>query len=156
MPTEPDLDFRDERPRRLLAWWQSRCAALGHFPGRRDFDPAEMKPLLPWIFLADVEGAADPSGRLRFRWRLLGSEITAMAGRNATGRWFDELYDPPTLAAFGASYVETVRLGRPLRTTGTMAFAGAPRDYLPYEALKVPLATDGQTIDLLLGIVTPV
>lgn len=151
-----DLRFRDDRPAALLDWWRKRRAALGHLPGRQHFNPVSVKPLLPWIFMADVEGAGDPAGRLRFRWRLLGSELTMMADRNATGRWFDELYPEPVYGEFVRSYVEVVRQHRAVQTGGTMAFASAARNFFPYEAVKVPLAADGRTVDLILGLVAPV
>ncbi len=154
--SEDDLRFRDDRPAALLDWWRKRRAALGHLPGRQHFDPVSIKPLLPWIFMVDVEGAGDPAGRLRFRWRLLGSELTAMAGRNATGRWFDELYPEPVYGDFVRSYVDTVSQCRAVRSVGTMAIASAARDFLPYESVKTPLATDGRTVDLILGLVAPV
>lgn len=152
---DPALRFESEHLSRLLAWWRERCGTLGHLPARRDFDPVAMKDLLPYVYMVDVEGDGSAGAPLRFRWRLIGTELTAMADRNATGRWFHDLYARDTYDDFTASYAEAVRSRRPIRTTGTMAFSGAARDFLPYEALKVPLAGDGLLVDLLIGLVAP-
>lgn len=141
---DPALGFRDPRLGRILDWWQARRTDLGHLPGRQHFDPLEIPALLPNIYLVDV---VPPD---RFRWRLIGSEITAMAGRNSTGRFFDALYDPATYGNFVASFRAVVQSRRPMRSFGDFAFTA--RGYVRFEALEVPLAEDGAHVDIVFGI----
>ena len=55
-------------------------------PAHGDIDPLQIpRPLLPHLVLTDV--IHDP---LRLRYRLIGTFVTALAGRDATGRWLDE------------------------------------------------------------------
>ncbi|MDF2365809.1 PAS domain-containing protein [Sneathiella sp.] len=61
-------------------------------PLKQEFNPAAIARHLPYVLLADV--VQDP---LRFRYRLLGTRITELAGRDATGKWLDEdLYGDKT------------------------------------------------------------
>ncbi|MGF1594831.1 MAG: PAS domain-containing protein [Kiloniellaceae bacterium] len=79
-----DSELESEMIRTLLRWWRAKCA--GDIPDRADFDPADLKRLLPNIFMADVE--QDP---FRIRYRLVGTRATEATGMNITGRYLDEL-----------------------------------------------------------------
>lgn len=143
---DPDLRLGDARLGRLVDWWREGCARLGHLPGRQHFDPAAWPGLLSHIYLIDVLEA----GR-RYRWRLLGTAVTEMAGRDVTGRFMDELYDPGIYADSTRSYDAVIATRQPLRSFGTLAFAG--RDYSGFESVEVPLAADGHCVDVVLGMV---
>lgn len=149
---DPALAFQNPGLGRVLAWWRERCAALGRLPGRRDFDPVAMKPLLPQIYMVDVVAAAGAARR--YRWRLLGTGLTGMAGRDSTGRFFDELYAGGTLANFLLSFDAVVATAQPMRSYGSFAFADHARDHVTFEAMEVPLTTDGESVDMVLGIAT--
>lgn len=71
--------------RQLHDYWQSKRRGRD-IPDRTDIDPAEIKPLLPNILIAD---ASDPPFRVRYR--LIGSRIAAASGMDLTGRYLDEL-----------------------------------------------------------------
>lgn len=61
-------------------------------PKKQDFSPAAIVRHLPNIALVDVF-----HNPLRFQYRLLGTRITELAGRNATGKWLnEELYGDRT------------------------------------------------------------
>jgi hypothetical protein len=56
-------------------------------PSRADMDPVELpRALLPNLFLVDVEESPR-----RFRYRLVGTELTAIMRRELTGRYIDEM-----------------------------------------------------------------
>ena len=66
---------------------QNRLIAL-----KEDLDPAAIAQHLPYVGLVDVF-----HNPLRFKYRLLGTRITELAGRDATGKWLDaELYGDNT------------------------------------------------------------
>ena len=146
---DPTLSWLDPRLGLVLDWWRGAVAARGHLPGRRDVDPVAMKALLPQIYMVDV--LVRPPGR-RYRWRLLGTGITGMAGRDSTGRFFDEIYEGEALSNFLRSFDAVVDSARPMRSYGSFAFADNARDYVTFEAMEVPLASDGVRIDIVLGI----
>ncbi|ANK79640.1 MAG: hypothetical protein TEF_01650 [Rhizobiales bacterium NRL2] len=116
-------------------------------PARRDFDPAETpRALLPHILLIDVD--AGEGAESRFRWRLIGTHVTTMLGRDMTGRWFDEIYDAGTLTSITTGPRWVLANRRPVRTVGQ-----APvdeRSYLRSENLHMPLSDDGRRVDKIL------
>jgi hypothetical protein len=104
----------------------------------------EIPRLLPYVFLVDVE--RDP---LRFRFRLIGTQICAWAGRDMTGRYTDEPEYGPRGPVVTGQYAEVVARRRPLYNEQP---ASKPdRDYLFYDRLVLPLASDGHNVDLILG-----
>lgn len=137
-----DLEIRHWALAALLEHWREahRGTAL---PRRADISPARFGRVMPHVTLIDVKG--DPP---RYRWRLISSDVTRRLGRDLTGKWFDEVYDRPMLerltAVYGLSLVHRV----PIRFTGTMAFAG--KEYLPYEAVHLPLVDEQDRIAMLM------
>jgi len=80
----------------LNAVWEFCAARRGTraLPARRDIDPVEMpRFVLPNLVLFDVfdQGA-------RFRWRLAGTEVVNRFGRDATGRFGEEILTGDYLA----------------------------------------------------------
>ncbi|WP_416900030.1 MAG: PAS domain-containing protein [Minwuia sp.] len=124
-------------------WLES--AVDGGLPGRQDFSPERLLRYLPQIFLIDVE----PGGE-RFRYRLIGTQIAAWSGGDATGRWLDDPKCGPGRFEF-IDLVSRVVEGRgPVMTTGKEAlFDGSA--YL-FDRLMLPLASDGAVIDMVLGV----
>jgi hypothetical protein len=148
--TEPDLSFEDQRLHRFYNYWLSKCRP-GRLPARADIDPVEIPDLLPWVLLIDP--VPDPAG-YRFRFRLIGTGLVARAGRDSTGKFYDELFTPRDAARFAAIYGEVVRSGRPhhFHSDADVArFEG--REHIRYERLLCPLASDGAAVDMLIGIV---
>src|SRR3546814_6108920 len=62
----------------LYDYWQSIRPNDLALPGRRHFDPLDIPELLPNIQMLDVK--RDP---LRFRFRLIGTEIVRFTGRRS-------------------------------------------------------------------------
>lgn len=128
-----------------LRLWETVRGVRG-MPARSDFDPAEIpRSLLPHILLIDLDGEDDA---LRFRWRLIGTHVTTMLGRDMTGSWFDEIYDEATLEALTTGPRWAVANRRPVRTVGQ-----APvdeRSFLRSENLHMPLSEDDQRVGKIL------
>lgn len=139
LPTET-LD--DPRLLRLHALWLSKCRGRA-MPARADFDPLELKEDLGWIVLVDVERSP-----LRFRYRLIGTNIVDLAGRNVTGRYFDEIYEPHVERVATSSFRDILDTGTPNRVAATLQHA--EKGFLTYEAIDLPLASDGSTVDMIL------
>jgi hypothetical protein len=70
--------------RTLHRWWLDKSA--GDIPDRADLDPADLKPLLPNLFIVDVEH--DP---FRIRYRLVGTRAAEATGYDITGHYLDNL-----------------------------------------------------------------
>ncbi|MGH6969742.1 MAG: PAS domain-containing protein [Stellaceae bacterium] len=137
----------DEHPRfRRLADYLAGKAAPGKLAGRQHIEPTEITDLLPWIMMIDVI-AAQESG-LRYRIRLVGTEVVAIQGSDGTGKYVEAVLDRDEAAAILRGYGEIVRSRQPGYRRGVVATAG--REHVPYRRIAFPLARDGEHVDMLL------
>ena len=118
----------------------------GRIPRRGDIDPMlECDPrLLPQLFLLDV--LRDP---LDFRYRVIGTAIVAVEGRDNTGRRLGECGFGRYETMLRTVYEKVVAERAPLGVTGTMLWRGT--DPLEVEAVHLPLTTQGRSVDMILG-----
>lgn len=115
-------------------------------PSRADIEPTDIPALLPHIVLVDVFGAPPA-----FRYRLIGTAVTKIAGRDATGRILDEtLYGANTDRVL-RTYRETVADRSPKAVREIVQFVD--KDWIKTEVLLMPLSGDGRTIDMIIGAV---
>lgn len=137
--------IRSKSLRSLLAYWEAKEAYLGRLPARADLQPDEMVPFLPFVSLINVQPTPP-----RFQFRLVGTGIVGAMGRESTNRPVDE-----TLFGPNAPIVEAF-FSIPLDTHGPAFAAGMyvvtpTKRQLGFETLLLPLSTDGQAIDMLVG-----
>lgn len=136
------LGFTHDVLRHVVAYWEGKRGTRA-MPARSDLDPLEMPEHLGWIILTEVLG-----NPLRFRYRLVGSEITRSIGRDSTGRFLDELYAADRYDAITKPFRWVATHRRPLRAVGRLWFAH--REWLSFETAELPLAKDGVNIDMIL------
>ncbi len=67
----------------LHRYWSSRAGGLA--PQRNDIEPADIKPLLPYLYIIAYE-----RNPFRVRYILTGTEVDRWNGFNMTGRHVDE------------------------------------------------------------------
>lgn len=132
--------------RRFYEYWRS-VAPPGRLPGRQHILPEDIVPLLSRLWMLDV--FRNP---LRFRYRLVGTDITRSVRRELTGSWLDEA-QPES--------VQNVNLRdryRFILETGQATWRRGPtlwdRDptHRWVENCLAPLATDGVTIDKIIAV----
>lgn len=138
-------DDCDWRIRALYDHWRSIHPPSG-LPDRQHFDPLDVPRLLGNIWMIDV--FRDP---LRFRFRLVGTVMVDFMGHDATGKWVDDLTSGPE----GDLAIE--RLRRLVEEKTPIYRAGPPsithqKDFYRLERVYLPLAGDGVTVDIILGI----
>ena len=142
---QPTGNFRDRirHPdlRRLYDYWDSRRAGRP-YPARRDLDPIEFGFALGNVTLIDV--LYDP---LRFRFRLMGSLQAQRVGKDLTGQMVDELPNPAYRDLLLRGYREAIETGRPNTTIYEQEIEGKRHQF---EVLRLPLAENGTTINMLL------
>jgi len=129
--------------RDFFAYWQGKRRG-GLLPARADIEPTEIPQLLPNIFLIDVV-AGDP---LRFRFRLVGTRIAELEGE-MTNRFLDEFIPGAAGTAMARHYEETMQGHLSVRHE---TLHWRRRDYVSYDVLLLPLASDGRTVDMLFGL----
>ena len=115
----------------------------GRLPSPQDSDSETLLSLGGQIALIEVE-----SNPRRYRYRLVGTQITAAVGRSLTGRYFDTLYGDKCYRRMAARFEEIILSKTAIRTVGNMAHSEKP--YISVEGIDMPLADDGKTVDMIL------
>jgi hypothetical protein len=127
----------------LFAYWAS-LRRSGGLPARRDLDPGGIKRLLPTISLIDVV-----PGPLDFRIRLAGTGLYDVYGREITGRRLVDVYNTAAADYWRGELGKVVREMRPSAGVHNLAWRGA--SHLSILWLRLPLSSDGATVDMILG-----
>jgi len=135
----------NERMQRLYDYWASRRRDDGRPPRREDIEPGDVPDLLPYVFLVDIEEAPR-----RYRYRLAGSEVVACFGVDMTGLTIDELDLGEKTEQIRRLYDETAASGEPHYDRYEF-WTASYQQHLNYERLLLPLSSNGERIDKLLG-----
>ena len=134
--------IRFSRFQQLYDYWHD-IRGTRAMPARADIDPLELKGLLGWLLLIDVEWSP-----LRFRFRLIGTEIVAIRGMDLTGRYFDEGVFPAQdiVLRFNSRVASEPCIGfQSALDTMREARAGC------ISRLSLPLSSDGTRVDMIIG-----
>jgi hypothetical protein len=131
--------------RRLYDYWRGLHPVAG-LPGRQHFDPLDIADMMPLLWMVDIvrSGVA-----IRFRYRLLGTRHVRAMGRDYTGWWVDEAHDAFLTSPVYAQYLQVAE-GEVSRRRGRPVFHVHP-DYYEMERLMLPLARDGENVDMALA-----
>jgi hypothetical protein len=140
-------EAHDPRFRAFYDYWRSK-APPGRLPGRQHIDPLEMKLFLPYILLFDV---VRQGGRYRFSYRLIGTHVVELHGFSPIGDFVEDYANPVHYSrVFYPEMVEIIERHRP-----HFAVRKTPvnhENFSSYHRLKLPLAADGETVDMILGL----
>ncbi len=131
---------------KFLAYWRSKCRN-GLLPGHGDIDPVEVPDLLSALSIVEVVGDGDSD---RFRFRLFGTDHVEHNGKDFTGSFMDEIFEPEDAEAIAETYRHIVATGKPHFWRSHVRLPG--REFLRYRRLMLPLAADGKSVDMLIGI----
>ena len=132
-------DIPQEELRELFLHWQ-KIKGDNSMPARKDFNPADVPNLLPYILLADVE--QEPR---RYRFRLIGTATTKAMSRDATGRYLDEV---PGTASMYDRWNWLVDNKSPYLYKGKLVWS--EKSFLEYYALGLPFSEDGNNVSMLM------
>lgn len=144
--SEIEPRYQPARLQRLYEYWRSKFRGQ-RLPARNDVDPIDIPDLLPGLVLIDVvnEGA-----KRRYRFRLAGTEFVNAVSQNLTGKWLDEVGPIGSTDAVIATYDEAVATKSPQCWESVIHVEG--REHVRYRRLICPLASDGETVDMLIGV----
>jgi hypothetical protein len=132
--------------RRFYEYWRA-VAPPGRLPGRQHIAPEDIVPLLSRLWIIDV--FRDP---LRFRYRLVGTDITRSVQRELTGQWLDEA-QPESVRNVNLRdrYRFILETGQPTWRRGPTLWDRDP-NHRVVENCLAPLATDGGTVDKVIAV----
>jgi len=78
--------IKSARVQQLYAYWLRRHDEVGGIPTRAQFDPVDLRGLLPNLFIVDVE-----ENPRRFRYRLVGTAVVEYNQLEFTGRYLGSI-----------------------------------------------------------------
>jgi hypothetical protein len=131
---DPGLGFSDDCYQAFIGLWRNKAAGRP-MPARSDLTPPDLKDFLRNIVIFE-RFAEKPS---RYRWRLIGTSITEVAGHH-TGKTLEESLPPEHIERYTSCCDLVLDGGQPMRFLGRVHLQG--REYLDAENLFVPLAND--------------
>lgn len=137
----------------LFGYWLDIHPGGERLPGRQHFDPIDLgsrhPQLLQHLWLVDVE----PAPR-RFKLRLVGSAVYMTSPFARAGHFIDEFIDPASRAeTLQTSFTRLVESRQPEFRHGRPR-ASSKRHARPLTRLSLPLASDGETVDVIVNITT--
>lgn len=129
--------------RQAYRYWLSLAPGSGGLPGRQHVNPVEIPRLLPNLCLIDVR--PDPGG---YRFRLIGTAVVAATHEEFTGRTLDQVLRGEAFAQIRSLLDRIVATGQPEWQIG-LPLLNADKRWDLTERLCLPLAKDGETVDML-------
>ena len=132
----------------IFAYWAS-CREGSRLPARESIHPSHFKRHLPTISLIDVQN--DPR---EYSLRLAGTGLYNVYGREITGRTLSEVYNSAAADYWRAELDKVVQERRP--GVGVHNFAWRGAGHLSILWLRLPLASNGRDVDMILGYDAPI
>jgi hypothetical protein len=127
----------------LFAYWASRRDGA-KLPARSNIHPSHFKRHLPTVSLIDV--LSEPRD---YRLRLAGTGLYSVYGREITGHTLSEVYNAASAEYWRAELDKVVDQRRP--GVGVHNFAWRGAGHLSILWLRLPLASNGRDVDMILG-----
>lgn len=133
-----ETDLRHVSLRGLYGYWLDRARGRA-MPDRADIDPLDMAPWLPNLLLADV---IDDMTDIRFR--VVGTWVVDLAGRDDTGKTFARLCVDQGWTQILDGYLTAARTGTPQRRCSRFYDRSGPRQHMHVERLLLPISRGPQ------------
>ncbi len=135
----------DQYPRLagLYRYWDTKRGNR-RMPARREISPEEMRDFLGFIILVDVESGPPR----RFRFRLVGSEISNAYGRDLTGSYVEDATPESYRKLIERHYSQAVDRAQPV--VHRLTFVEWPGKRHALVRLILPLSDDNATVNMLL------
>jgi hypothetical protein len=131
----------------VFAYWASLRDGA-QLPGRRHLDPGDIKRLLPTISLIDVL-KGERASTSDYRIRLAGTGLYGVYGREITGKRLSEVYNTAAADYWRSELGRVISEKRPAVGAHNLGWRGA--SHLSILWLRLPLATNGAEVDMILG-----
>ena len=135
---------RDADLRALYEYWDGLRGDHA-MPSRKDIDPTAIPKLLPYIIMYTV--LARGGGYIV---RLVGEEVVRFVGRDLTGQPAGSIMGPPASELI-VKILDAVATERVPKFRAGKAHWQPDKSYRDFEACFLPLSSDGETVDIILG-----
>jgi len=143
------LAIADEKIRRFFKYWLDKRGGR-KYPARADLDPLDFSYVLGDVVIVDAT-PSPPGSRWpwTFRYRLVGTNLVQCDGYDLTGRPLDDLPEPEYRERVRATWMETCETGLPAHRVRELLL---DRRMRRYEVIVLPLASNGEDIDMLISV----
>jgi len=138
-------ECQSEKALRLYDYWQELRRGRS-MPARSDIDPTALGPLLANIHLSEWHRNPD-----RVRYRVAGTELVAVIGREISGQWLTDFHtDPKDVEETMALYRRVIATRAPVfgRSTGAMQRVGVDS----FDWVVCPLSDDDRAVTHFIGL----
>jgi hypothetical protein len=135
--------FASQEMNEIHTYWLAKRGQR-RMPSRWDIEPTEIPRLLRNLMLIDVFYAP-----LRFRYRLIGTNVVDATGENRTGKCFDSVDFFAANPIVREQYATVVSTGEPVHSLEPFYRLDTRREY-EVERLLLPLSSDGVAVDMIL------
>ena len=115
-------------------------------PCRTDFDPFQVPTVMPNLTLTDVERQP-----YRFKYRVMGTSVSYNMEFEGTGKYLDELVPGVETQYPHLDRIRVAEEGIPVHRLGQSSISFRS-DFADLERVHLPLASDGQSVDMILSI----
>lgn len=132
-----------EELKALEDYWRSKMRGE-MLPSRRDIDAWDLRAQIAHLFFITV--TRNP---LRFWFRDAGAGLVQGYGKELAGKYIDELAAADERVHVLEDYRTAVIEARPV--CNRLVHVREDGDRVRYERLLLPLSSDGETVDMLLG-----
>jgi hypothetical protein len=125
----------------LYRYWSEKKDKRS-FPARGDLDPLEFSYALGFVSLVDCVPRS-----VRFKYRLVSTNLTNRLGYDMTGKWADEIPDNYARDYVKDFYATVLHVRTPIYEKSERIFHN---QVWKHEALALPLSDDNDNINMLL------
>jgi hypothetical protein len=147
---EPEVETWDSldriphpKIRAFAEYWQTKRGGR-RAPARCDIDPSDLGSYLPYMYMVDVV----PPGP-RFKFRLMGTDSKRSAGFDYTGRFADDALPPDYYWEMQQEMNDVLQFVLRYKIS-SLAWQGRP--HARYHRLIMPLSSDQDSVNMLLGV----
>jgi len=140
-----DLDLTQPQTTAVHAYWLAKRAGRS-MPGPRDINPAEIKPLLPYISMSEVL----PGPPVDYLYRIDGEAVRSAVGFVRTGHRLSEFKDRLGPAHDWLAECYGALRANPVPRCARMVLSHLGRSFYVLELVYLPLSEDGTTVQRIL------
>ena len=145
---------KDDRLKALYTYWMTLHTGLD-LPLRRQIDPLRFpEGLIGYVSLFDVIDDGNSGYRMIFRIAGSISYGHNVILKNVSGRELYEVLTPEEASMVVGDFLLVIKTRSPVAATGvSFPFKHGPK---PWEAIALPLSSDGEMVDVLLTARVPI
>lgn len=143
------LSIADPLIQRFYQYWLEKRDDR-RYPRRAALDPIEFRYVLGDVVLVEVRRPGTTAGAMwNFHYKLMGTNIVAIDGYDLTNKTLDDLPEPEYRERIRRTWTEVCETGEPVHYIRDVILDSRTRRY---EVLALPLASDGEEIDMLVTV----